>query len=42
MTLRRSLKEADLGLKGDLTITEAMESLMNALFLKIFQKPGRN
>ncbi|KAI9142914.1 dynein heavy chain and region D6 of dynein motor-domain-containing protein [Paraphysoderma sedebokerense] len=30
--IRRSLKELDLGLKGDLTITEAMESLMNALF----------
>jgi dynein heavy chain len=31
--IRRSLKEAALGLKGDLTITEGMESLMNALFL---------
>lgn len=31
--IRRSLKEANLGLKGDLTITEAMESLMNSLFL---------
>lgn len=31
--IRRSLKEAVLGLNGDLTITEAMESLMNALFL---------
>lgn len=31
--IRRSLKEAALGLKGDLTITEKMESLMNALFL---------
>jgi dynein heavy chain len=27
------LKELDLGLKGDLTISEAMESLMNSLFL---------
>jgi dynein heavy chain len=31
--IRRSLKELDLGLKGDLTITENMESLMNSLFL---------
>jgi dynein heavy chain len=31
--IRRSLKESDLGLKGDLTITESMEALMNALFL---------
>ncbi|KAI9189963.1 hypothetical protein H9P43_001396 [Blastocladiella emersonii ATCC 22665] len=30
--IRRSLKELDLGLKGDLTITEAMEALMNAIF----------
>ncbi|KAL7754360.1 hypothetical protein RI367_000341 [Sorochytrium milnesiophthora] len=30
--IKRSLKELDLGLKGDLTITEAMEALMNALF----------
>ncbi|KAJ3090810.1 hypothetical protein HK102_002597 [Quaeritorhiza haematococci] len=31
--IRRSLKELDLGLKGDLTITENMEKLMNSLFL---------
>ncbi|KAJ3096963.1 hypothetical protein HDU97_005410 [Phlyctochytrium planicorne] len=31
--IRRSLKELELGLKGDLTITEHMETLMNALFL---------
>ncbi|KXS10801.1 hypothetical protein M427DRAFT_103173 [Gonapodya prolifera JEL478] len=31
--IRRSLKELDLGLKGDLTISEPMENLMNALFL---------
>ncbi|RKP16689.1 dynein heavy chain [Rozella allomycis CSF55] len=31
--IRRSLKELDLGLKGDLTISENMESLMNAMFL---------
>ncbi|KAJ3220317.1 hypothetical protein HK099_004389 [Clydaea vesicula] len=31
--IRRSLKESDLGLKGDLTITEQMEQLMNSLFL---------
>ncbi|KAJ3364693.1 hypothetical protein GGF32_001332 [Allomyces javanicus] len=30
--IRRSLKELDLGLKGDLTITESMEALMNAIF----------
>jgi len=30
--IRRSLKELDLGLKGDLTISESMEALMNALF----------
>jgi dynein heavy chain len=30
--IRRSLKELDLGLKGDLTITESMESLMNSIF----------
>jgi dynein heavy chain len=33
--LRRSLKELDLGLKGELTITAAMESLGNSLFLDI-------
>jgi dynein heavy chain len=31
--IRKSLKELDLGLKGDLTITENMESLMNSLYL---------
>jgi dynein heavy chain len=31
--IRRSLKELNLGLKGDLTISESMESLMNALYL---------
>ena len=31
--IRRSLKELELGLKGDLTITENMELLMNSLFL---------
>eukprot|EP00058_Branchiostoma_floridae_P013849 XP_002599337.1 hypothetical protein BRAFLDRAFT_275161 [Branchiostoma floridae] len=31
--LRRSLKELDLGLKGELTITSDMEDLSNALFL---------
>jgi dynein heavy chain len=33
--IRRSLKELDLGLKGDLTITEAMDSLMNSLFFNL-------
>ncbi|KAJ1498097.1 hypothetical protein HMI55_005135 [Coelomomyces lativittatus] len=33
--IKRSLKELDLGLKGDLTITESMESLMNAIFLGV-------
>lgn len=31
--LRRSLRELDLGLKGELTITTEMEDLGNALFL---------
>jgi dynein heavy chain, axonemal len=31
--IRRSLKELELGLKGDLTITENMETLMNSMFL---------
>ncbi|KAI8492612.1 Dynein heavy chain 9, axonemal [Branchiostoma belcheri] len=31
--IRRSLKELDLGLKGELTITSDMEDLSNALFL---------
>ncbi|KAJ3051836.1 hypothetical protein HK097_007152 [Rhizophlyctis rosea] len=31
--MRRSLKELQLGLKGDLTITENMELLMNSLFM---------
>ncbi|KAI8914343.1 dynein heavy chain and region D6 of dynein motor-domain-containing protein [Gorgonomyces haynaldii] len=31
--IRRSLKELDLGLKGDLTISENMEMLMNSLYL---------
>ncbi|KAI9353687.1 dynein heavy chain and region D6 of dynein motor-domain-containing protein [Obelidium mucronatum] len=31
--IRRSLKELELGLRGDLTITENMETLMNAMFL---------
>ncbi len=31
--IRRSLKELDLGLKGDLTISEQMELLMNSLYL---------
>jgi len=31
--IRRSLKELDLGLKGDLTISEPMETLMNAIYL---------
>ncbi|XP_071797739.1 dynein beta chain, ciliary isoform X1 [Asterias amurensis] len=31
--MRRSLKELDLGLKGELTITSDMEDLSNALFL---------
>lgn len=30
--IRRSLKELDLGLKGELTITADMEDLANALF----------
>ena len=30
--LKRSLGELDMGLKGDLSITEAMEALMNALY----------
>lgn len=31
--IKRSLKELDLGLKGELTITSDMEDLENALFL---------
>ncbi|KAJ3023806.1 hypothetical protein HKX48_000940 [Thoreauomyces humboldtii] len=31
--IRRSLRELQLGLKGDLTITENMEALMNSIFL---------
>ena len=31
--IRKSLKELDLGLKGDLTITENMENLMNSIYL---------
>ncbi|ORY39399.1 hypothetical protein BCR33DRAFT_720231 [Rhizoclosmatium globosum] len=31
--IRRSLKELELGLRGDLTITENMETLMNAMFM---------
>lgn len=31
--MKRSLKELDLGLKGELTITSEMEVLENALFL---------
>lgn len=31
--IRRSLKELELGLKGDLTISEKMEMLMNSLFM---------
>jgi dynein heavy chain len=31
--IRRSLKELELGLKGDLTISEGMEALMNSMFL---------
>ena len=35
--MRRSLKELDLGLKGELTITSDMEDLSNALFsIQIF------
>ena len=30
--MRRSLLELDMGLKGDLSISEAMETLMGALF----------
>ena len=30
--MRRSLKELDLGLKGELTITSDMEDLSNCLF----------
>ena len=30
--MKRSLGELDMGLKGDLSITEAMEALMNALY----------
>ncbi|KAJ3180788.1 hypothetical protein HDU85_003867 [Gaertneriomyces sp. JEL0708] len=33
--IRRSLRELQLGLKGDLTITEHMEALMNALFMNL-------
>ncbi|KAL8606951.1 hypothetical protein ACOMHN_041340 [Nucella lapillus] len=33
--IRRSLKELDLGLKGELTITADMEALSNALFLDV-------
>ncbi|KAI8587105.1 dynein heavy chain and region D6 of dynein motor-domain-containing protein [Geranomyces variabilis] len=31
--IRRSLRELQLGLKGDLTITENMEALMNSIFM---------
>ena len=30
--MKRSLKELDLGLKGELTMTSEMENLSNALF----------
>lgn len=33
--IRRSLKELDLGLKGDLTISESMEALMNAMYFNV-------
>lgn len=33
--IRRSLKELELGLKGDLTISENMELLMNSLYLNV-------
>lgn len=33
--IRRSLKELDLGLKGELTITPDMEALSNALFMDV-------
>ncbi|NXJ16613.1 DYH9 protein, partial [Odontophorus gujanensis] len=33
--IKRSLKELDLGLKGELTMTSDMESLLNALFLDV-------
>ncbi len=36
--IKRSLKELDLGLKGELTITSDMEQLENSLFLD--QVPG--
>ena len=37
--MRRSLKELDLGLKGELTITSDMEDLSNALFFdQVFNK----
>ena len=37
--MRRSLKELDLGLKGELTITSDMEDLSNALFFdQVFKK----
>ena len=31
--MKRSLKELDLGLKGELTMTSEMENLSNSLFL---------
>ena len=37
--MRRSLKELDLGLKGELTITSDMEDLSNALF---FDQVGKS
>lgn len=36
--MRRSLKELDLGLKGELTITSDMEDLSNALFFDQVEK----
>eukprot|EP00736_Rhodelphis_marinus_P010572 Rmarinus@m.9666 len=33
--IRRTLSELDLGLKGDLTISDAMDQLMNCLFMDI-------
>lgn len=36
--MRRSLKELDLGLKGELTITSDMEDLSSSLFFDQVQK----
>ncbi|XP_063098488.1 dynein axonemal heavy chain 9 isoform X2 [Cavia porcellus] len=37
--IQRSLRELDLGLKGELTMTSAMENLQNALYLDMVPEP---